>query len=204
MELIIEIIFLCLCLAILIANISLRNISKNMQTIANETNLSGFEIAQIVSSKYCHNEPHIIKKSGKYLDHYNEERNVIKFSPEVFDDTNLYAASIALYIALESAPLKKSFVKAQKFCTFLIPVSYILIVLGACLNNPSIIHMGLILFIITYIIDAYILTNNKTNNEALQEFIAKENLIKPFDNNYKLYILVKLSTLPYSFINYFK
>lgn len=204
MELIIEIIFLCLIVAILICNIILRNNYKSMSNLENETKMSGFEIAKIVSTEYCHNEVHIIKKQGKFIDHYNEMRNVIKLTPEVFDGIDIYAAAIAVYIALESASSKKTFLKIQNFCTFLIPISYILIALGACLNNISMIHIGLVLFVGAYIMDVYILTNNKINNKELQEFISKENLIKPFDNNYKLYILVKLSTLPYSFINYFK
>ncbi len=205
MELIIEIIFLLLVIAIFIISIRLRQLREAMQKMENEYQLSGFEVAQMISSKYCNNEVHIIKKPGKFVDHYNETRKVIKLSPEVFDGTDLYAGTISLYHALETHKTKTKFLKMHQFCSFIILASYALILIGAFLNNSSIIHFGLITFIVGYFLETYILlTNENEDLNELETFIKKKKLIKPFEANYNLYIFHKLAMLPISFLNYFK
>ncbi len=164
------------------------------------------EIARIVSSKYCEKEPHIIKKDGLFLDHYNINRNVIKLSPEVFDGTNMYSSIIAIIIAMEKNNEKKA--RENYYIALIMPVAYILIILGAFLNNFSIINLGLIIFILTFILS---LTVNTTpnKNDGILKIIKKEKIIEPFDSNniernmVLLRVLV-LARLPYEFINYFR
>ncbi|MCI8670412.1 MAG: zinc metallopeptidase [Bacilli bacterium] len=206
MGLIIEIAFLIALGIIIIINLYLLKLRKELKQIENESNLSGMEIARIVSSKYCEKEPHIIKKDGLFLDHYNINRNVIKLSPEVFDGTNMYSSIIAIIIAMEKNNEKKA--RENYYIALIMPVAYILIILGAFLNNFSIINLGLIIFILTFILS---LTVNTTpnKNDGILKIIKKEKIIEPFDSNniernmVLLRVLV-LARLPYEFINYFR
>lgn len=206
MGLIIEIAFLIALGIIIIINLYLLKLRKELKQIENESNLSGMEIARIVSSKYCEKEPHIIKKDCLFLDHYNINRNVIKLSPEVFDGTNMYSSIIAIIIAMEKNNEKKA--RENYYIALIMPVAYILIILGAFLNNFSIINLGLIIFILTFILS---LTVNTTpnKNDGILKIIKKEKIIEPFDSNniernmVLLRVLV-LARLPYEFINYFR
>jgi len=203
MSLIIEIIFILVILFIIILNIKLRSIYKENKNIHNEKNISGFEIILNLSS----NDPHIIKKKGMYLDYYNYERNTIKLSDTVFDGEDIYASLVGVNIAYETKDI--TFAKNNKFSSIMILTSYIVIILGAFLNNPNIINFGLIIFILAFIYEVYILSKlstNKAYNELI-EMVKKDKLIKPNQNKEKFFstiFLIKLATLPYSFLKYFK
>lgn len=210
MGIIIDIIFIIVVGLIILINLLFRSVVKTTKNIKNEANLSGFEIARKVSTKFCQEEPHIIKKSGKYLDHYNKDRNVIKLSPDVFDGETIYAGVTAFNVALETDPERKNVAVGHKLNSFLVIASYLFIILGAFANNILVIRLGLVLFILTCIIEFVLISSLFKSEEELNklyEFIKKEKLIKPVES-YKDYnlllILSKLATLPYSFINYFR
>ena len=210
MGIIIDIIFIIIVGLIILINLLFRSVVKTTKNIKNEANLSGFEIARKVSTKFCQEEPHIIKKSGKYLDHYNKDRNVIKLSPDVFDGEDIYAGVTAFNVALETDPERKNVAVGHKLNSFLVIASYLFIILGAFANNILVIRLGLVLFILTCIIEFVLISSLFKSEEELNklyEFIKKEKLIKPVES-YKDYnlllILSKLATLPYSFINYFR
>ena len=210
MGIIIDIIFIIVVGLIILINLLFRSVVKTTKNIKNEANLSGFEIARKVSSKFCQEEPHIIKKSGKYLDYYNKDRNVIKLSPDVFDGETIYAGVTAFNVALETDPERKNVAVGHKLNSFLVIASYLFIILGAFANNILVIRLGLVLFILTCIIEFVLISSLFKSEEELNklyEFIKKEKLIKPVES-YKDYnlllILSKLATLPYSFINYFR
>ena len=210
MGIIIDIIFIIIVGLIILINLLFRSVVKTTKNMKNEANLSGFEIARKVSSKFCQEEPHIIKKSGKYLDYYNKDRNVIKLSPDVFDGEDIYAGVTAFNVALETDPERKNVAVGHKLNSFLVIASYLFIILGAFANNILVIRLGLVLFILTCIIEFVLISSLFKSDEELNklyEFIKKEKLIKPVET-YKDYnlllILSKLATLPYSFINYFR
>ncbi len=210
MRIIIEIIFVITIILILIVNLSIRTLAKELKEKNNETNLSGFEIAKKISQILTKDEPHIIKKKGKFLDHYNYERNVIKLSSEVFDGTDMYAAGIALNVALETSDEKKNLAKGHKFTSIMVLTSYICIIIGAFLNNANILLFGFVIFVLAFIFEILLINLiAKTTNEIedLYDFIASQEIIKPYEE-YKEYILVlfliNIATLPYSFINYFR
>ena len=210
MGIIIDIIFIIIVGLIILINLLFRSVVKTTKNIKNEANLSGFEIARKVSSKFCQEEPHIIKKSGKYLDYYNKDRNVIKLSPDVFDGEDIYAGVTAFNVALETDPERKKVAVGHKLNSFLVIASYLFIILGAFANNILVIRLGLVLFILTCIIEFVLISSLFKSEEELNklyEFIKKEKLIKPVET-YKDYnlllILSKLATLPYNFINYFR
>ncbi len=210
MELIIEIVFLLTLAFIALSYIGISILYKNLKDEPNKSKLSGFEIAKITSNKLSSEEPHIIKKKGRFLDHYNYERNVIKLSEEAFDGTNIYAGIIAYTVALETDPKRKKAPIGHKIASFLVMASYIMITIGAFLNNSNIIHFGFILFILAFIIEIYIMSiygNTLEEIEKNYEIAKQEELILPFEdnkNNLILIGLINVATLPYNFINYFR
>jgi len=207
MGLIIEIIFLIIVAIIFLANLYFISLSKKLRSINNETELSGFEIAKKISEKVSNKEPHIIKKKGKFLDHYNINRNVIKLSPEVFDGVDLYAAFVAFNTALETDKEKEKAPKGHNLSSFIVMSSYIMIILGTLLNNSSIMHFGFILFIIAFILEILILNifgKTLEDIERIYKFVEKNKIIKPFDEYKKYIVFLQLSNivnLPYRFIN---
>ena len=207
---IIEILFMIAIILILLIHLLFRSVVKTCKEVNNESKLSGFEIAKILSSKYCQDEPHIIKKSGRFLDHYNKDRNTIKLTPEVFDGEDIYASLMAINVALETDQERKIVPLGRKINSFFVLASYIVIIFGAFANNTLVIHLGMVLFILTIIFEFFLLTNlwgSEEKNKQLQEIVKNEELIKPmeeFNNNYLLIALSRLATLPYNFINYFR
>lgn len=210
MTLVIEIIFFLILLFIAIMHVVVFAFYKDLKDTENETKLSGFEIARHISSKYTENEPHIIKKSGKFLDHYNVERNVIKLSPEVFDGTNLYAGVIAANTALDTNPKRHKLIKGHRFSSFLILASYLMIILGSCLNNEKVIMFGLILFILAFIVEFLIIEFLSKTVEKLEDLsliVKEDKLIEPYDENKEyltIFLVINIATLPYNFIRYFR
>lgn len=208
MGLIIEIIFYIVLILILIVHIFMRKSYHELVNEDNNSKLSGFEIAQKVVEKLNVKEPHIIKKKGLLLDHYNYERNVIKLSPEVFDGTDIYAGIVAINTALLTS--KDKVAKGHKFTSFLVLLSYIVIVLGGFLNNPNIIHFGLILFILAFIFEMLLLDKLFKNEEEIDKLYKSANtekLLKPYKeykNDLIILNLINVATLPYNFINYFR
>lgn len=202
MGLIIEIAFIFVLLIILFVNIGLLIFRNDLKQTPNETQKSGMEIARIISSKYTKEEPHIIKKKGLFLDHYNVSRNCIKLSPEVFDGTDMYAGVVAMNVALETSNKKVS--QRYYFATFVVLVSYILITIGAFLNNASIINFGLVVFIFAFLLVVFTSTIYNKNDEIFKD-LKKEKVLKPFsEENILLASLIVVARLPYGFINYFR
>ena len=207
---IIDILFVIILILLVLINIFIRIVAQTTKELKNKANLSGFEIARKLSSTFCEEEPHIIKKNGKYLDHYNKERNVIKLSPDVFDGEDVYAGVVAINTALETDPNRKNISLARKMNAFLVLISYVFIILGSITHNTLIIRLGTLIFILAFIIEFILLASlfkSKEELDKLYEQIEKERLIKPIEN-YKKYCLLisltKIATMPYSFINYFR
>lgn len=210
MALLIELIFIIVVVIVILSNIGYFKIAKTLKNIPNESELSGFEIAKKVTTELLKTEPHIIKKKGKYNDHYNSNRDVIKLSPEVFDGTDMYAGSVAIHIALEVEKEKDKINKGNLFASFLVMASYIMIILGACLSNSNILHFGFVLFIFAFaliIIVGEVYGGSENELDVVLDFIKKEELLKPFDDeikdNFVLIAIIPVARLPYRFINYF-
>lgn len=207
MGLIIEIAFIITLLLIILVNLGLLKLRKELKQVENKTKLSGMEIARILSSRFCEEEPHIIKKKGLFLDHYNNNRNVIKLSPEVFDGTDMYASLVAINTTLEA---NRNISKSNLFIPFIILVSYFLVIVGAFLNNINIINFGLVVFILAFILQLLIsnIYRRKKELEHIYKLLEDKEIIKPFNEESKenlvISSLIVLARLPYGFINYFR
>lgn len=207
MNLIIEIVFMLIILFILLVNVLIRLYSKKLQEIPSETGISGFEIIRKISSKFCEEEPHIIKKVTKFQDYYNKERNVVKLSKEVFDGEDMYSTLMAINLGLETNPKKNSILK---FPSFLILTSYIIIIVSAFLNNINAIHLGLAIFILGFIISCYLINRYAISHKEVEDILEElenEKIIKVTDDlksNIPFYLLIIVARLPYEFIHYFQ
>ncbi len=210
MNTIIEITFVTLVIVILFSNIIVTSYLKKLKALVNETELSGFEIAKTISTKLGNIEPHIIKKtSWRFLDHYNITRNVIKLSPEVFNDTNMYASLMALNISLETLKDNIKLNIIHKTASFLVIAFYLLLIIGALANKYPIIYLSFLIFIFAFLLEIIYISlflKNNHENKALVTLLNKEEIIKPKENfqiNNLFYYLIALSRLPYNFLIYF-
>ncbi len=211
MGLIIEIIYIIVLILIILTNIFMLKFRKELKSIPNETNLSGIEVARKLSSKLTDEEPHIIKKKGLFLDYYDSTRNVIKLTPEVFDGTDMYACALAANIALLTNKAKRNQMRNYNINNFLVIMSYIMIILGALMNNSNIIYFGMIIFIISFIFQILLLEIFAKNEEEINDIyklIKKEKVLKPFGEDEESYVtimcMITIARLPYGFINYFR
>jgi len=211
MGLIIEIIFILVLIIIVLANLAMLRIRKDLKSIENGTKLSGFEVARILTSKFAEEEPHIIKKKGLFLDYYDSNRNVLKLSPEVFDGEDMYAALLAANLSVLTRKEKRNKVRNYDYNNFIVMSSYILIALGAFLNNYNVIYFGMILFILAFIFSIILLNVFAKNEDEINEIykiIKKEQVIKPFTEEEEKYFIIlcciNIARLPYGFINNFR
>lgn len=200
-----EILFILALLIIFYANIMVRNYAKKLSQ--DETKLSGFEVAKLTSDNFAEKEPHIIKKEGRYLDHYDNDRNVIKLTPEVFDGNNKYSKVIAFFTAIKSSKKFKNINFYLKNKDFIVMGSYLIIIVGAFLNNGLAIYIGMSTFILAIVIDLILVSlfvkNLKSNNEVI-EFIKKQELNINIEEDIKIIAYKELATIFYSFINNFR
>lgn len=207
---VIEILFIIAIILCIAMNIIMRLARKVFIEEMNETKLSGFEIAKQISSKVASEAPHIIKKKGNMLDEYDSNRNVIKLSPEVFDGETIYAAAVAVNVALESDKTKENNLINEHFIKIMIIASYLLIIVGAFMSNATIIHFGMALFCFTFLAELFRILkgkNSKEDSEKFAEYVKEQKVIKPFDE-YKDFVIVYnflyIARLPYCFFGYFR
>ena len=122
----------------------------------------------------------------------------------------MYAATIALNIALETKSENKNTIYARKINAFLVIASYVMIIIGSIANHMLLIRLGMILFVIAYVIEFALLAKILGTEEEVEElhnYIKKEKLIKPFEDYEEealILSLARLATFPYNFIVYFR
>ncbi len=203
MAIIIEIVFVLVLLIILFCYYMCCRLHNETKDISNEVNLSGFEIAKHIAK----NDPHIIKKKGLFLDYYDSKRNVIKLSPEVFDDSSLFATFMALTTSNETQNKSQTF---RLLNSFLVLASYFNIIIGSFLNNTMLIHFGFILFIIAFLIELHCINVFTLDIKDMRPLLEGLEVSKLFNllEEYRAEIIVlnirHVATLPYYFINYFR
>ena len=206
MGLIIEIIFGIVFIIIILANIKLYSTKKNLTKIVNPLNLSGFEVVRNICNAKNNEDIHIIKKQGSLANYYNYERNVMKLSSDVFDGENAYATTISSILAIETTKPKDC--QTHKFTAFLVMLSYLIIILGAILNNGLFFHIGMIIFIIAFGLEVLTLTTMIKDSELNEifNFLKKVKVIpndKEYITNIKNLLNLYIARLPYHFLEFF-
>ena len=85
-----------------------------------------------------------------------------------------------------------------------------MIIIGSIANHMLLIRLGMILFVIAYVIEFALLAKILGTEEEVEElhnYIKKEKLIKPFEDYEEealILSLARLATFPYNFIVYFR
>lgn len=151
----VENIFLIIILLELIAGFIVYLKNKSLKEIENENRLTGFELARKLSG----DETHIIEKKGIISNYYDQKRDTVKLSEEVFNNQSIYASLTSLIVSNKN----KTILNLRDLNDFLIIISYSMIIIGAFLNNLMLFRLGMIIYIIAIIIESYslkIMINN--------------------------------------------
>lgn len=200
---IIEIIFLIVLGLLFIFNIIFLMYIKALSQ--KDYKQSGFEVARILSDKLLNENVHIIKKKGKLLDYYNEKRNTIKLSNEVFDGKNLYACASATSVVLNANNKIK---KINNLVDFLVMASLSVIIIGAFLINYSFIHFGMIIFIaaVLLVFSTKMFPNEEEQKNILHELHELKIIDEDKDEEDAIlcYQLINVVNIPYRWINIFR
>ena len=120
----------------------------------------------------------------------------------------MYATGMAFVVAYEID--KPKLYNTHKFTSFMVLLSYVVMLLGALLNNSLFLHFSFIVFILAFILEVislnYLLKNDKAVAK-INKLLAKLKIV-PKDVKYEEYFLgfalLSIARLPYGFINYFR
>ena len=129
------------------------NFKKYKKTIV-KSEVSGFECARKIMDEHDMNDVYITAISGKYSDHYNSSRKVIKLSKQVFNDSSITSISIASFES-KKALLDKSNDSAFKFkdslnnlFKYASYLGYLFILIGLFLAVQLFFSLGIVLEIL--------------------------------------------------------
>ena len=167
----VENIFLIIILLELIAGFIVYLKNKSLKEIENENKLTGFELARKLSG----DETHIIEKKGIISNYYDQKRDTVKLSEEVFNNQSIYASFTSLIVSNKN----KTILNLRDLNDFLIIISYSMIIIGAFLNNLMLIRLGMIIYIIAIIIESYslkIMINNINNLLKDEQYIKSSKI----------------------------
>lgn len=167
----VENIFLIIILLELIAGFIVYLKNKSLKEIENENKLTGFELARKLSG----DETHIIEKKGIISNYYDQKRDTVKLSEEVFNNQSVYASFTSLIVSNKN----KTILNLRDLNDFLIIISYSMIIIGAFLNNLMLIRLGMIIYIIAIIIESYslkIMINNINNLLKDEQYIKSSKI----------------------------
>ncbi len=167
----VENIFLIIILLELIAGFIVYLKNKSLKEIENENRLTGFELARKLSG----DETHIIEKKGIISNYYDQKRDTVKLSEEVFNNQSIYASFTSLIVSNKN----KTILNLRDLNDFLIIISYSMIIIGAFLNNLMLIRLGMIIYIIAIIIESYslkIMINNINNLLKDEQYIKSSKI----------------------------
>ena len=132
-----------------IAYIYVRYNFNTYKKVVSKSDLSGFEVARKILDIHDMNDVYITAVSGRYSDHYNSSRKVIKLSKKVFNDSNITSLSIAAFEAAEAILDKKNdsmfkfremFVELFKYISYF---GYIAILVGIFFAVPPLFTIGI-------------------------------------------------------------
>lgn len=164
---------------------------------------SGLFVSKDILNKNDLDTLYVTKINGKYNDHYDIERNVIRLSEEVYDKSNLSSMAISFYHSLTAIYYNKRKTKKEDKMKALIidwanKVAFVLFILGAASKAIDVMTLSLIVMGVVIVIK-YNNINNKIElledniNYLKKEYkLKKDNLVK-LENNIKLLMYNELS-----------
>ncbi len=123
--------------------------------IKSNKDLSGFEVARKILDRHELNDVYVTAISGKYNDHYNSSRKVVKLSKRVFNDSSITSVGIVAfecghalldYNKDKMFEIREMFANIAKYLSYF---GYILVIAGLFLDIRSAILLGIIFEIVT-------------------------------------------------------
>jgi len=175
--------------------------NKNKKVVLNDA--SGLFVAKDILNKNGLGTLYVTKINGKYNDHYDIERNVIRLSEEVYQESNLASMVIGIYQSINALCFndrKKS--KEMKMKNTIIDysnkISFILFILGISSKALDVMTLCLLIMIIN-IVAKYIIMNKKIEkfNENIKyikkEYKIKQDNLNKIENNIKALFYNELS-----------
>lgn len=139
-------------LLVLYAQIMVNARYSQFSKITTYQRITGKEVAEQILRQNGITDVRVCPIGGKMSDHYHPTKKVINLSEGVYNSTSVAAIGIAAHEAGHAVQHAKGYAPI-KVRTALVPVcnigSYIsipMLLIGALLNNPALVNLGIILF----------------------------------------------------------
>ena len=163
---------------------------------------TGLYVAKDILNKNNLGSLYVTKISGKYNDHYDIERNVIRLSEEVYEKDTLASVSVGFYEAIKAIATDKDKRKEEKIritiLDWLNKIFFILFILGASSKALDVMTLSLIVMAVVLIMrynnilkkSEYIEENI---NYIKKEYKLKKNVVNKLKKNIHILLYNELS-----------
>lgn len=183
--------------------------NKNKKIILKDA--SGLYVSKDILNKNNLGTLYVTKIDGKHNDHYDVERNVIRLSKEVYDESNLASLAVSFNQSIKALVYSKNKKRKEEKIKCMIldysnKISFFLFLLGVSSKAIDLMTLALIIMIIDIVVKYYnlnqkqeVLSNNinylkkiyklsKSNAEKLEKYmnvlLLNELSLKIFNNKY--------------------
>ncbi len=116
---------------------------------------SGLYVSKDILSKNNLATLYVTKIKGKYNDHYDIERNVIRLSEDVYEKENLSSMIMSFYQVIKALSVDKNKRKEEKIKTFVLDwsnkIAFVLFILGAASKAIDIMTLSIIMLVVVLV-----------------------------------------------------
>lgn len=169
---------------------SIRLYKKNKKRVLK--NASGLFVAKDILNNNSLGTLYVTKINGKYNDHYDIERNVIRLSEVVYEEQNISSCCIGFYQAIKAIMFNDNKkMKEEKIKHIIVDyankISFVLFILGVASKAIDVMTLCLIIMIVIIVIK-YSYTNrkidiyNKNINYLKKEYKLKKEELDEIEN----------------------
>ena len=178
-------------------------IKYNTNKKINLNDASGLFVAKDILNKNDYGTLYVTKIKGKYNDHYDIERNVIRLSEEVYEESNMGSLTIGFYEAINAIFYSKNKKRKEDKVKRLIldwanKVSFVLFILGVSSKAFDVMSLSLLVMIVVIIVK-YNTINKKGElveeniNYLKKEYKLKQKDIEIIESTINLLLLNEIS-----------
>ena len=161
-------------------------IKYNANKKINLNDASGLFVAKDILNKNDYGTLYVTKINGKYNDHYDIERNVIRLSEEVYEESNMGSLTIGFYVAINAIFYSKNKKRKEDKVKRLIldwanKVSFVLFILGVSSKAFDVMSLSLLVMIVVIIVKYNTINKKSELVEENINYLKKEYKIKQKD-----------------------
>ena len=178
-------------------------IKYNTNKKINLNDASGLFVAKDILNKNDYGTLYVTKINGKYNDHYDIERNVIRLSEEVYEESNMGSLTIGFYEVINAIFYSKNKKRKEDKVKRLIldwanKVSFVLFILGVSSKAFDVMSLSLLVMIVVIIVK-YNTINKKSElveeniNYLKKEYKLKQKDIEIIESTINLLLLNEIS-----------